>query len=295
MPSDDISRLYTFVAETKILAAQVNAELNQIITALNSKFGRDIANTVTGDNTFSGANEFSGIATFSNATTPIKADKISENTSAAGVTVDSVRLKDGMVKVLGTPDEAGVIGYGSNHLTFHNGTAVKHVPEADEAMPIELTSPVIGQVLGWDGSKWVNGIGIAQAVGSSVLSGSSSSSTSMVDVTGASLSITPKNTSNKILIVVTWQFAAPLRTNFNINGYHQILRGATNISGVDAFKCGVDDGDGGARNYGSHAFTYLDSPATTSEVTYKLQHRTSDANGAISTSRVTFTLIEITG
>lgn len=266
-----------------IIADDLNAEFDQLVSESNSQ---DTRLTAVEGNTFTNQKTFNA---------GLKTDTILEKTAGSGVTADSVRLKDGMAKVSGTPTESGEIGYDDNELLFHDGTDVKHVPAANEAMPIELTSLAAGQALTWDGSKWVNTVGIVQVVGSSVLSGSSSSSTSMVDVTGASLSITPKNTSNKVLVIVSWQFTAPLRTNFNINGYHQILRGATNISGTDAFKCGVDDGDGGARNYGSHAFTYLDSPGTTSEVTYKLQHRTSDANGAISTSRVTFLLVEITG
>lgn len=226
----------------------------------------------------------------------IATDTISEKTAATGVTADGVRLKDGMAKVSGTPTEGGEIGYDDedNELLFHDGTEEKYIPASNAAMPIDLTSPAEGDILQFDGTNWVNIAGkIVQVVGSSVISGSSSSSTSMADVTGASLSITPTNASNKVLILASWQFAAPLVANENVNGYHQILRAATNISGADAFKSGADSGVGGSRNYGSHSFTYLDSPATTSATTYKLQHRTTNASGAIATSRVTFVLVEI--
>jgi hypothetical protein len=131
MPSDDILRLYTYVANTTIASAQVNAELNQLVSTMNTKFGRDIANTLTGSNTFTGANNFSGDTTFSSGGDPIKTDKISERTVGAGVTVDSVLLKDGMATVSGTPTTAGQIGYASNLLTYHNGSTVKTVATTD--------------------------------------------------------------------------------------------------------------------------------------------------------------------
>lgn len=88
--SDDISRLYNFTAGDTIQSSQVNGELNQLVTTMNSKFGRGIANTLTGNNTFSGANTFSGITTFSNGTTGLKADTLSEYTGSAGVTIQGV-------------------------------------------------------------------------------------------------------------------------------------------------------------------------------------------------------------
>lgn len=54
-------------------------------------------------------------------------DTISERTAGAGVTPDGVRLKDGMVKVAGTPTESGEVGYASNRLKLHDGTAVRTV------------------------------------------------------------------------------------------------------------------------------------------------------------------------
>lgn len=127
MPSDDIARLHDFQANTTIQSAQVDAEFDQIISTINGKFGRSVANTLTGNNIFSGTSTFSGIATFSSAITPVRTDKVDEYTPAAGVTIDSVRMKDGMVKVSGTPTDAGEIGYAGNAMTFHNGTSVKTI------------------------------------------------------------------------------------------------------------------------------------------------------------------------
>ncbi len=128
--ADDISRLYSFTSGTTIQSSQVNGEFNQLITTMNSKFGRGVDNTLTGNNTFSGANTFSGIATFSSATTPIKVDSISERTAATGVTIDSVLLKDGFIRVPAgagyTPATNGDFGYDSTSHTYDvyvNGVA----------------------------------------------------------------------------------------------------------------------------------------------------------------------------
>ena len=94
------------------------------------------------------------------------------------------------------------------------------------------------------------------------------------DVSGFNCTITPTSSSSKIMIVV------------GIGGIHQeagsiigkVLRGSTDV--------GIGDADGnrprcGFRMYGSavyngnhcgsYQFTFLDSPATTSATTYKLQ------------------------
>jgi hypothetical protein len=55
MPSDDISRLYDFVANTLIQSSQVDDEFNQLVETCNGKAGRAVDNTFSGTNTFSGA------------------------------------------------------------------------------------------------------------------------------------------------------------------------------------------------------------------------------------------------
>lgn len=99
MAADDISRLYTFTAGTTAVAAQVNGELNQVITTMNNKAGRGVDNTMSGDNTFTGDNSFTGANTFSDATAPIKTDKVLENSSDNGVDIDGVLLKDGYANI----------------------------------------------------------------------------------------------------------------------------------------------------------------------------------------------------
>jgi hypothetical protein len=101
----------------------------------------------------------------------------------------------------------------------------------------------------------------------------SSSSTSFVDVTGLTVSITPGATSNKVLVF----FNILLNNNDNFLAGVQLLRGATAIGGgtavgsrTSAFTAFYTGTNGGTI---ATAGNFLDSPASTSEQTYKIQLR----------------------
>ncbi|MCE3234527.1 MAG: hypothetical protein K0Q50_707 [Vampirovibrio sp.] len=100
-----------------INADDIDAELNQLVSESNAQ---DTELTSIGTDTYT----FSGVKTFSSNP---KMNGVDERTAGAGFTADSVRMKDGMVKVAGTPAEGGEIGYASNVLTYHNGSAVVKV------------------------------------------------------------------------------------------------------------------------------------------------------------------------
>jgi hypothetical protein len=103
----------------------------------------------------------------------------------------------------------------------------------------------------------------------------STTSSSLVDVTGMSASITPKSSSNKILVMVN--LVAGQGTNGN-NVSLQLQRDGTAIYLGNASGSRFQGFQGGNMN---SDFTlpitpvFLDSPATTSSVTYKIQARTS--------------------
>lgn len=109
--------------------------------------------------------------------------------------------------------------------------------------------------------------------------------------TGLSASITPSSASNKVLVIVHMQGSS----NTSSNSYLglQVLRGATVIVGLQnaAFYAG-----GNTR--ATISTCYLDSPATTSSTTYKVQMK-SPAGGSVSISADgasdvnTITLMEI--
>jgi len=132
----------------------------------------------------------------------------------------------------------------------------------------------------YDGSSWaaVAGGKILQIVQTVKTDTFSTSSTSMVDITGLSVSITPSAATSKVLVLYNVAIGS---SGANI-AYSEIqLRrdstdiylgsgGTRNISGI-FIPSSVDH----VRPY---AAQYLDSPATTSALTYKLQARITNAS-----------------
>jgi len=128
----------------------------------------------------------------------------------------------------------------------------------------------------------------------------SSVSTSFTDVTGLSVAITPSSSSNKILVSVHFIAGATGANSPRFN----LVRDSTNIaqpSGSTPSSLHLNTGGSNDGRMGSIVF--LDSPSTTSEITYKLQgltdgnsfvvnRRGDDAN---KTSISTITVMEIAG
>lgn len=137
---------------------------------------------------------------------------------------------------------------------------------------------------------------------------------SPIDVTGFSLNITPKSTSSKILVRASLNYGG----NNNVYGAFYFLRGSTHlvrstaVTGSSQTKAAIAvHGDNNNFQYGlqSAQFEYLDSPASTSQLTYKMQmsshngttqfylNRPYDtANSAyLHGGTSTFTLMEIAG
>ena len=95
----------------------------------------------------------------------------------------------------------------------------------------------------------------------------SSSSTSYADITGMSVNITPSSVSNKILVL----FSVNISTN-NQDAQLKLLRDSTDIIGSGATNNATSFVRTANADTLIPAVTmYLDSPSTTSAVTYKLQ------------------------
>jgi hypothetical protein len=113
------------------------------------------------------------------------------------------------------------------------------------------------------------------------------SSTSFTDVTGMSATITPTSSSSKILVI----FSVGLVGNSNAGQfvYLQLVRDTTSISIGDASesRARVSAGNGGTQPYSNSSLTItnLDSPSTTSAVTYKIQMRSQSSGTAKFNSR----------
>lgn len=125
---------------------------------------------------------------------------------------------------------------------------------------------------------------------------------SYVDVTGYSANITPTSSSNRILIFGAWY------GNNTNGGMSSIwLRNATQLPTGTAQTNPVASSSGMAYNPGGSTlqpmtFIYLDSPATTSAITYKMQTRSGGGTSYINTTQnneyaaiSTIILMEIAG
>ena len=104
----------------------------------------------------------------------------------------------------------------------------------------------------------------------------SSGSTTFVDVTGMSLNITPSSTSNKILVSYNLNVS---NTAVGYSSSWKLVRNSTDI--------GVGDASGVIKRVTNQVFsdtygfvlyhpsmTFLDSPSSTSQLTYKIQAMT---------------------
>jgi len=105
----------------------------------------------------------------------------------------------------------------------------------------------------------------------------STNTTSFVDVTGLSVSITPSSASSKILVLVTMQIGN------NASHYQaRLMRDATAIAVGDSAGSRIQTTMHGSSTASLHVETkstaWLDSPATTSSVTYKMQIRVNNAS-----------------
>lgn len=123
------------------------------------------------------------------------------------------------------------------------------------------------------GTGSVSSVGTVLQVQQTVKSDTfSTSSATYVDLTGLSVNITPSSTSNKILVLVTTNGSAAS----TYNTMFQLVRDSTEIfkgdtGGASQSLASMQARDQDANTLNSANFNFLDSPSTTSQVTYKVQ------------------------
>lgn len=128
------------------------------------------------------------------------------------------------------------------------------------------------------GSKIVQAGAVLQVVSVTKTNTFSSTSTTYTDITGLSATITPLSTSSSILVLVNCTMMSGTG-----NPAIKLVRGSTDIclgdaagtnrirSSVGQYKTGIS---------ANMSFIFLDSPATTSATTYKLQVRAQNSAAA---------------
>jgi hypothetical protein len=151
------------------------------------------------------------------------------------------------------------------------GTAARGsaIPSPVEGMVTYLSSNEAVEV--YNGSVFKAVGKIVQVVSTAKTDTFTLSSTSFSDVTGLSASITPTSTASKILVMLTLNAGSNVGT-VNIRG--RLLRGATDIALGDAAgsRVSVTFAETSSQfEMSPLAMNFLDSPATTSAVTYKVQ------------------------
>ncbi len=118
---------------------------------------------------------------------------------------------------------------------------------------------------------------VLQVVQSTSSSNTSTSSTSFVDTT-VTLSITPSKSSNKILLIWagnTYAYGGGADNAFNL----RLVRNGTAVSGEA--ECYISASGTSTEMVTTHSNTVLDSPATTSAITYKIQVKASYGSNVI--------------
>ena len=162
-----------------------------------------------------------------------------------------------------------------------------------------LTLPTVtGTVLTTTSPKAGN---VIQVVSTTKTDTFSTSSTSFVDVTGLSVSITPSSSSSKILVMLTCGSIGNTVNSTKLN----IVRDSTNIAqpASGANSSTINHFPGGSTNAIGDCASFLDSPATTSSTTYKIQFAVDGSTGYLNrhtgntdyNSVSTITVMEIAG
>ena len=104
---------------------------------------------------------------------------------------------------------------------------------------------------------------------------------------GLTATITPKSTSSKILVQVSMQFRCQGASGHDAGIGWRIVRGSTNVyTSATSYRIYTyESGSDPAQIRGSDSFNHLDSPSSTSALTYKIQGQGYNA-GSNSTLRM---------
>jgi hypothetical protein len=124
----------------------------------------------------------------------------------------------------------------------------------------------------YDGAAWqsISASKFGQIVNVSKVDTFTTSSGSFVDVTGMSATITPTSASSTVLVILSCKWS----NNNSFSSVGQLLRGATSVGGGTAVgnrASSVLGATTSAIGADSSVTIFIDTPATTSATTYKLQ------------------------
>jgi len=141
---------------------------------------------------------------------------------------------------------------------------------------------------------------VLQVVSASTTTALSSTSTTYAD-TNLTANITPSATSSKIYVTVNQSISLIDDTDDRVGGGWRLMRDSTVIYGGDqAYEIFLENNSGGAtQNFLYFNRNFLDSPSSSSQLTYKTQGRIYQAGDTVqfnsNSIESTITLMEVAG
>ena len=267
--------------------------LNELAVALgnDANFATTITNSLATKANLSGAT-FTGAVTATTGTftslrntgtTNLGSNTYTKSSNGPDILMDN-----------GTTDTPGLLMYYANNKnwgidSFFDGSkqVLRFVSDLNETggatrAYLDNTGKFTATSFVGNGSALTGVIQVVQAVKTDAFSGTAPNNTTFTAITGLSATITPKSTSSKILIMTSINYDS---TRGNSGGGFAIFRNGSILSGAIADANGIQFrvfGDFGANANAdqsgmSRSFQVVDSPSTTSALTYDIRF-TQDSN-----------------
>jgi hypothetical protein len=257
-------------------------------------------------NAFTNTNSFAAVTTFTAQLQAAAGSAAAPSYSATAQTNKGMWFDTNIVgfSVAGSTMEymtsTAVVIPSNSALTLSSGTASNFTLSNSSAAGLSL--------LGFKGTNVSSGtaaadiarfsqVKILQVVNTTVSASSSTSATSYV-ATALSASITPQGTSSRILVLINGELQV---NNASAFGHVTIWRNGTNVAGNDGL-CAIGAGASTDSAIQTCSIAYLDSPASSSSVTYKAAMKTQSGSatvgfpgGSVGTDVASLTLVEVNG
>lgn len=191
-----------------------------------------------------------------------------------------------------TPDDTDLVKDGA--------AAMRTLGSAIDTSLVDLKGGTTGQYLKKNSNTdmdfvWGGGGKLLQVVFASYSTETASSSTTYAD-TGLSATITPSSTSSKVLVLSNINGATTVATGTTNQGIKlRLVRASTELAVITNVSNKLPDQSVAVQGE-SVGFNYLDSPSSTSALTYKIQFARLQASGTVQVqndSTSTITLIEV--